>query len=232
MPAHVIIYTQPTCMECRAAKGLLAQKGIPYVERDVATDPAALAELRDRLGRMTTPTLIIGNEVFVGFAANRAEIEERLAQPLSEAVLPEPTAQASAEWAEVERLAEQILKTAKTIAIVGLSPNPQRDSHEVGRYLQAQGYRIIPVNPQADEILGERSYATLADVPGGVDVVDIFRRPEHVPAIVETAIDKGIPAIWMQPGVANEEAAARARAAGLQVVMDRCMMVEHRGLSR
>ncbi|NLS79458.1 MAG: CoA-binding protein [Chloroflexi bacterium] len=181
---------------------------------------------------MATPTIIIGNEVFVGFAANRAKIEERLRQPLGEAVLPSPAQAGATAWEETDRLAKQILEKSKTIAIVGLSPNPERDSHEVARYLQSQGYRIIPVNPQASEILGERSYASLADVPDPVDVVDIFRRPEHVPPIVEAAIAKGIPAIWMQLGVVNEEAAAQARAAGLQVIMDRCMQVEHRRLLR
>ena len=180
---------------------------------------------------MATPTIIVGNEVFVGFAANRAKIEERLRQPLGEAALPDREAPASAvEWEETDRIAEQILRDSKTIAVVGLSPNPERESHEVARYLQSQGYRIIPVNPQASEILGERSYADLADVPDQVDVVDIFRRPEHVPAIVETAIAKGIPAIWMQQGVINEEAAERARSAGLRVIMDRCTQVEHRRL--
>ena len=125
---------------------------------------------------------------------------------------------------------EKILKDSKTIAVVGLSSKPNRPSHGVARYLQAQGYRIIPVNPMVEEVLGERSYSDLASVPEEVDVVDIFRRPEHVPAIVEAAIAKGAKAVWMQEGVIHEEAAARAEAAGLLVVMDRCMFKEHRCL--
>jgi predicted CoA-binding protein len=123
---------------------------------------------------------------------------------------------------------KSILEESKTVAVVGLSPNEERDSHRVARYLQSQGYRIIPVNPKADEILGERSYPDLASIPEPIDVVDVFRRSEVVPGIVEEAIKVGAKAVWMQEGVIHEEAAARAREAGLQVVMDRCMMVEHR----
>ncbi len=123
---------------------------------------------------------------------------------------------------------KSILRESKTIAVVGLSPNAERDSHRVARYLQGQGYRIIPVNPNADEILGERSYPNLTSVPEPIDVVDIFRRSEAVPEIVEEAIKVGAKAVWMQEGVLHEEAAARARQAGLRVVMDRCMMKEHR----
>ncbi len=126
---------------------------------------------------------------------------------------------------------ERILKESETIAVVGLSPHPTRASHSVARYLQAQGYRIIPVNPTVEEVLGEKSYPDLASVPEEVDVVDIFRRPEHVPAIVEAAIAKGARAVWMQEGIVHEEAAARAREAGLMVVMDRCMYKEHRRLT-
>lgn len=125
---------------------------------------------------------------------------------------------------------EKILKESKTIAVVGLSPNPDRPSHGVSSYLQAQGYRIIPVNPTVEEVLGERSYPDLASVPEEIDVVEIFRRPEHIPAIVEAAIAKGVKAIWMQEGIVHEEAAAKAREAGLLVVMDRCMFKEHRRL--
>lgn len=125
---------------------------------------------------------------------------------------------------------EKILKGSKAIAVVGLSPKPDRPSHRVASYLQAQGYRIIPVNPTVEEVLGERSYPDLASVPKEIDVVDIFRRPKHVPAIVEAAIAKGAKAIWMQEGIVHEEAAARARAAGLLVVMDRCMFKEHQRL--
>ena len=125
---------------------------------------------------------------------------------------------------------EKILKDSKTIAVVGLSPDPARPSHGVARYLQAQGYRIIPVNPIVEEILGEKSYPDLASLPEEVDVVDIFRRSRHVPAIVEAAIAKGARAVWMQEGIVHQEAAARAREAGLMVVTDRCMLKEHRRL--
>jgi predicted CoA-binding protein len=103
---------------------------------------------------------------------------------------------------------------------LGLSPRQERDSHRVAKYLQSQGYRIIPVNPNADEILGERSYPDLASIPEPIDVVDVFRRSE--------AAKVGAKTVWMQEGVIHEEAAARAREAGLQVVMDRCMFKEHR----
>jgi predicted CoA-binding protein len=121
-----------------------------------------------------------------------------------------------------------VLEESKTVAVVGLSPRQERDSHRVAKYLQSQGYRIIPVNPNADEILGERSYPDLTSVPEPIDVVDVFRRSEAVPEIVEEAIKVGAKTVWMQMGVIHEEAAARAREAGLQVVMDRCMMIEHR----
>lgn len=121
-----------------------------------------------------------------------------------------------------------LLARAKVIAVVGLSDRPERDSHGVARYLQRAGYRVIPVNPQVAEVLGEKSYANLREVPGRVDIVDIFRRPEFVPEIVEAAIEIGAKAVWMQLGVVHEEAAARARAAGLDVVMDRCIAIEHR----
>ncbi len=123
---------------------------------------------------------------------------------------------------------KRILEESKTVAVVGLSPREERDSHRVAKYLQGQGYRVIPVNPNADEILGECSYPNLASVPESIDVVDVFRRSEAVPEIVEEAIKVGAKTVWMQEGVVHEEAAARAREAGLQVVMDRCMMVEHR----
>lgn len=123
-----------------------------------------------------------------------------------------------------------IFRDARTIAVVGLSPNPERPSHEVARHLQAAGYRIIPVNPMATEVLGERSYGSLADVPERVDVVDIFRRAEDVPPIVREAIRIGATVVWMQEGVTHEAAAAEARAAGLTVVMDRCMLKEHQRL--
>ena len=123
-----------------------------------------------------------------------------------------------------------ILRTARTVAVVGLSPNPERPSHRVARYLQGQGYRIVPVNPTVESVLGERSYPSLAEIPEPVDVVDVFRRSEEVPPLVEEAIRIRAKAVWMQEGVVHEEAAAKARAAGLAVVMDRCMLKEHERL--
>lgn len=123
---------------------------------------------------------------------------------------------------------KSILEESKTVAVVGLSPKEERDSHRVAKYLQSQGYRIIPVNPKAEEILGERSYPDLVSIPEPVDVVDVFRRSEAVPEIVEEAIKVGAKTVWMQEGVIHEEAAAHAREAGLRVVMDRCIMKEHR----
>ena len=124
---------------------------------------------------------------------------------------------------------DKILETCKTVAVVGLSPRPDRDSNGVAAYLQEQGYRIIPVNPSATEILGEKCYPDLSSIPEPVDVVDIFRRAEEVPAIVGDAIRVGARAVWMQKGVVSEEGAAAARAAGLMVVMDECMECEVRG---
>jgi hypothetical protein len=124
----------------------------------------------------------------------------------------------------------EILGQARTIAVVGLSARRFRPSHGVAEYLQRAGYRIIPVNPKITEVLGERSYASLDEVPEPVDIVDIFRRPEHVPEIVEAAIRKGAKAIWMQEGVVHEEAARRAESAGLAVIMDRCILKEHKRL--
>jgi uncharacterized protein len=120
-----------------------------------------------------------------------------------------------------------ILKTAKTLAVVGLSSKLTRPSHGVAAYMQKHGYRIIPVNPHEESVLGEKAYATVDQVPGAVDVVVIFRRPEHVPQAVEEAIRKGAKVVWMQEGVVNEDAARRAREAGLEVVQDRCMLKEH-----
>ena len=127
---------------------------------------------------------------------------------------------------------EEILKSSRVVAVVGLSPKPDRPSHGVASYLKEQGYRIIPVNPQAREILGEVCYPELASIPEPVDVVDIFRRSEEVPAIVEEAIKIGARAVWMQEGVINNQAAARAGEAGLLVVMDRCMLKEHQKLQK
>jgi len=123
-----------------------------------------------------------------------------------------------------------VLLSARTIAVVGLSSKRYRPSHGVAEYMQSSGYRIIPVNPFETEVLGEKAYSELDRVPGTVDIVDIFRRSEFVPEIVEAAIRIGARAIWMQEGVVHEDAAARARAAGLEVVMDRCILKEHRRL--
>ena len=123
-----------------------------------------------------------------------------------------------------------ILETSKIVAIVGLSDKPDRDSYRVAEYLQSQGFRIIPVNPIVASVLGERSYASVADIPEQVDVVDIFRKPEAVGPVVDEASAAGARVIWMQLGVINHTAAEAARAAGLAVVMDRCMKVEHQRL--
>lgn len=125
---------------------------------------------------------------------------------------------------------QQILTRSKTIAMVGLSNHADRDSYRVAGYLQQHGYTIIPVNPNASEILGEKAWPSLRDVPGSVDIVDIFRKSEAVPAMVEDAIAIGARVIWMQSGIVHNAAADTARAAGLKVVMSRCLMVEHRNL--
>jgi len=124
----------------------------------------------------------------------------------------------------------KILESTKTIAVVGLSDKPDRDSHEIAGYLQEAGYRIIPVNPTIQETLGEKAYKSLRDVAERVDVVQIFRRPEEVPGIVDDAIAIGAKVVWMQPGTENEEAAERAEAAGLKAVMGACMRSVHRTL--
>ncbi len=121
----------------------------------------------------------------------------------------------------------ELLETSRTIAVVGLSSSVMRPSHGVAEYLQHAGYKIIPVNPNEVEVLGERAVARLEDIRGKADIVDIFRRSEFVPQIVESAIAIGAKAVWMQEGVIHEAAAERARAAGLIVVMDRCMLKEH-----
>ena len=125
---------------------------------------------------------------------------------------------------------EKLLLSSKVIAVVGLSSRRSRPSYGVSEYMQAQGYRIIPVNPGETEVLGEKAFATLDEIPQPVDIVDIFRKSESVPEIVDAAIRIGARGVWMQEGVVNEEAAAKARAAGLEVVMDRCILKEHRKL--
>jgi len=125
----------------------------------------------------------------------------------------------------------ELLRSAKTIAVVGLSSKRMRPSFGVSEYMQSRGYRIIPVNPREKEVLGEKAYARLEDVSEHVDIVDIFRRSEFVPEIVEAAIRIGASAVWMQEGVVHQEAAERARKAGLAVVMDRCILKEHRRIA-
>lgn len=122
---------------------------------------------------------------------------------------------------------KEILERYKTIAVVGLSSQTWRPSYSVSQYMQNAGYRIIPVNPYETEVLGEKAYSTLDDVSEPFEIVDIFRRPEYVPGIVEAAIRRNARVIWMQLGVTNELAADRARAAGLEVVMDRCILQDH-----
>jgi len=122
------------------------------------------------------------------------------------------------------------LERVKTIAVVGLSPRPDRPSHRIARRLQAWGYRVIPVRPAVREVLGEKAYARLADVPHKIDLADVFRAAQEIGPIVEQCIALGIPAIWIQQGIVNDAAAARAREAGLFVVMDRCIAVDYRRL--
>jgi uncharacterized protein len=123
---------------------------------------------------------------------------------------------------------EGILKKYKTIAVVGLSSNPMRPSNGVASYLQSAGYRIIPVNPNEREVLGEKSYARVEDVPEKIEIVDIFRRPEEVGGAVDGAIRAGAKVVWMQSGIEDQAAGEKARAAGLTVVMDACLLVEHK----
>src|SRR6266853_5374984 len=122
----------------------------------------------------------------------------------------------------------ELLKKYKTIAVVGLSSNPERPSFGVTEYMQGEGYRIIPVNPNEREVLGEKSYARLEDVPEKIDIVNIFRRAEEVAVVVESAIRVGAKMVWMQQGIENERASEKARAAGLVVVEDACILVEHK----
>lgn len=126
----------------------------------------------------------------------------------------------------------EILRTSKTIAVVGLSSRRFRPSYGVSEYMQTSGYRIIPVNPKESEVLGEKAYATLDEVPEPIDIVNIFRRPEFVPEVIDAAIRKGARVIWMQEGIEHQEAAKKAEAAGLTVIMDRCILKEHRKLRR
>lgn len=127
---------------------------------------------------------------------------------------------------------KELLQTAKTIAVVGLSDNPLKPSHGVSAYMQTHGYRIIPVNPQVEMALGEKSYASLPDIPDKIDIVNVFRRPEFVDEIVDQAIQLKVPAIWMQEEIVNERAAQKARKAGIFVIMDQCILKEHQARFR
>ena len=121
----------------------------------------------------------------------------------------------------------ELLQSVKTIAVVGLSAKPERDSHRVAKYLQEQNFTIFPVNPGAREILGVPCYPNLQSLPHPVDLVDIFRKPDAIPGIVDQAIATGAKAVWMQLGLAHNAAADKARAAGLRVVMNKCLKIEH-----
>ena len=124
----------------------------------------------------------------------------------------------------------EMLRAARTIAVVGLSSKRMRPSYGVAAYMQQHGYRIIPVNPAETEVLGEKAYASLSEVPEKIDIVDVFRRSEAVPEVVDEAVRLGIPYLWLQEDVIHDIAAERARAAGIKVVMDRCILKEHRRL--
>jgi uncharacterized protein len=129
-----------------------------------------------------------------------------------------------------DEMMKEILESAKTVASVGISGNPDKVSNGVGEFLLDRGYNLIPVNPTTDEILGRKSYPDLSSVPEKIDVVQVFRRPEDVPPVVDEAIKVGAKAVWMQEGIVNEEAAQKAREAGLQVVMDACMRASYKRL--
>jgi predicted CoA-binding protein len=133
-------------------------------------------------------------------------------------------------WPRSNDVIADILKNYKTIAVVGLSSNPRRPSFGVTQYMKSAGYRIIPVNPNETQVLGEKSYARLEDIPKShpIEIVDIFRRSENIPPVVDSAIAIGAKVIWMQQGIENQNAAAKARAAGLFVVEDACILIEHR----
>ena len=133
-------------------------------------------------------------------------------------------------WPHSNDVIADVLKNYKTIAVVGLSSNPRRPSFSVTQYMQSAGYRIIPVNPNETEVLGEKCYPCLEDVPKSqyIEIVDIFRRSEHIPPVVDSTIAVGAKVIWMQQGIENQKAADKARAAGLFVVEDACILIEHR----
>jgi predicted CoA-binding protein len=129
-----------------------------------------------------------------------------------------------------EEAIRTLLSRARRVAVVGLSPKPHRDSHRIARYLIGRGYEVVPVYPRGDEILGRRVYRRVQDVPEPVDVVDVFRRSESLPSVVDDVLAARAPAVWFQLGCVDEEAARRAQAAGTVVVMDRCIMVDHAAL--
>lgn len=127
---------------------------------------------------------------------------------------------------------KEIFETVKTIAVIGLSPDPSKDSHRVAKYLQEAGYKIIPVYPKEEEILGEKVYRSLKEIPGKVDMVDIFRKPAAVGPIVDACIERGdVDVVWLQAGIVNNEAAEKAKKAGMKVVQSRCAMVDHRNFA-
>jgi len=130
----------------------------------------------------------------------------------------------------VSGVVERVLRSAKRIAVVGCSTDPTRHAHRIPEYLQSSGYTVIPVHPSADRILGEKAYRSLAEVPGPIDLVDVFRPSAETPAVVQAAIDAGAKALWLQLGIASAEARHIATAAGIDYVEDRCIMVEHRKL--
>jgi hypothetical protein len=125
---------------------------------------------------------------------------------------------------------KELLKEARTIAVVGLSDKPERDSHRVAKYLQEHGYKIIPVNPKFDEVLGEKSYKKVSEIPGPVDVVDVFRRSIDTPSVVEDALSKNPKAIWLQLGISNEDSAKIAQDNEITIIMDRCIKIDHANL--
>ena len=126
---------------------------------------------------------------------------------------------------------KEILQSVKTIAVVGLSPNPAKDSHKVAAYLQSVGYKIVPIYPKEEEILGEKVYRSLAEIPFAIDMIDVFRKPAAVGPIVDAAIERGdVKVVWLQKGIVNNEAAKKALDAGLKVVQNRCTMVDHKTL--
>jgi uncharacterized protein len=129
-----------------------------------------------------------------------------------------------------DEVLRSLLATAKTIAVVGLSPRPERPSHRIARRLQQWGYRVVPVRPAVEQVLGEKAYARLADIPGPIDLVDVFRAADKLDPLVDECIARKLPALWIQEGIVNESAAARALQAGITVVMDRCISVEYRKL--